>query len=166
MEMRTGGEPRHAHLADDFTLMHARTAVGEDPAQVAVARRDAVAMADLDEVAITSRLAGADHRAVARRHDRCPGGGGEIASLMFPGLTEHRMEARAGEARGGPPEFHRRAQECTLQGLAVLVEEAGPLVAGEAEGGVVAAVHRQVAREHTAEADFALVRHEALEHHG
>src|SRR5436305_574074 len=54
MEVRSGGATRRTHQCDQLPALHARIVADQDLRKMAVAGGDALAMIDLDHVAITA----------------------------------------------------------------------------------------------------------------
>ena len=70
MDVRARREARAAHVGDDLAAAHVLAGADDDLHRVAVARHDAVAVVDVDHVAVAARIpAGRRDRAVSRRDD-------------------------------------------------------------------------------------------------
>src|SRR4029078_13216409 len=95
MERRPSGAAGAAGTAEEGPLVDDLTDRNENRAHVAVTRGDAVAVVDLDHVAITARIAGCDDGTAGggadRKSDRRP----EIDAGVYRGALEERIDARA-----------------------------------------------------------------------
>jgi hypothetical protein len=98
MEMAAGRTAGRAHQADDLAALHAGIVGDEDLREVAVARLDAAAMVDLDEVAVAALAAGMADDAVGGRVDRRADRAGDVdAGMHRRGAAERiRTDAEAG----------------------------------------------------------------------
>src|SRR5437867_10365000 len=82
-----------------------------EAAQVAVTGDDSVEVPELDEIPVSSGASGAQHGTVSGGEDRRPRRGGVVGALVAAPNPQHRLEPRAGEGRGDPPELDRRPEE-------------------------------------------------------
>src|SRR5690606_11666064 len=94
-QMRGRGEPRRTDVADHILLRDARTHLdaGCETAQVRIARRVAVDVANLDHPAVTTIGARKRHGAVGRHLHRRARTATEIRALMCAVYAEHRVIA-------------------------------------------------------------------------
>src|SRR5213075_2525426 len=110
MEVWSSCQAGHADVRNGLPDRHvgARVNAGSEPTQVSVARNEAVAMPNLEHVAVSISPAGAHNRAVANRADRRSRRRRVIRSLVLLPDAENWMEATAKRA-GDPSKFERRA---------------------------------------------------------
>src|SRR5690606_35787718 len=115
--------------------------------------RDAVAVADLDDVAVAALLADELHHAVARAADLGAGRGREIDALVLAGVLEDRVHAGVAEARRNAAELDRVLQERLAQAASVEREvfAFAPFAALEPHRLVTAAVDRELHRQDPAD---------------
>src|SRR5262249_11228680 len=88
VQMWSGGAAGGAALADDLTDLDRVAALGVDAGEVAVARRHAVAVVDLDHLAVAALPAGKCHCAVRGRAHRVAG----IAAHVEAGMHRGRFQ--------------------------------------------------------------------------
>ena len=160
--------PVEPDVADGLSLLDpcARADAAGEAAQMAVAGGDAVEVPELDQVAVAAGPSGPEHDAVARGHDRRAGRGGVVGALVPPGDARgsgwNRARAKLEEIRRNS---HRGAEERAPQRVARRRRRSARVPAGvEAERGQALAGHREIARQHPAEADLAVLRDQPLEH--
>src|SRR6476661_2799582 len=113
VEVRAGGEAGGSYVPDGLSLFDPRARVNtpREAAKMAVAGRNPIPVAQLDQVAIATGPTGAEHDAVTGGHDRRPRRGRVVGALVPPGDTQHRMKPGPGEARRDAAELHRGAEE-------------------------------------------------------
>ena len=160
VEMRAGGQPRRAHVADHLPLRHAPagTDAGAEPREVVVHRLVARAMLERHRDAVAARPARGADAAVGdgadRRAHRCAVIDGEVG----PHAAEDRMRTRPGEARGDPRELERRLQEALAQRAALgVVERVAPGGALDTDARQHAAVAHVLRDEDPSEVDERVV---------
>src|SRR5262245_13449011 len=88
VQMRSGGAAGRADLADDLAGLDRMADLGVDAGEVAVARRDAVAVVDLDHLAVAALPAGECHRAVRGCAHRVAG----LAAHVEAGVHRRRFQ--------------------------------------------------------------------------
>src|SRR5919198_1795400 len=100
--MRSAGESGRANETDGLALGDpgARTYAAREPAQMTVAGRDSVAMAQLNEVAVAAAPASSLHHPVTGRHHRGSRRGRVVGSLVPTGYAQDRMKPRSGKGGG------------------------------------------------------------------
>src|SRR5207245_10163807 len=105
----TGREPGGSDVSDHLPLGHMAAGVNSpgESAQVSVPRGNAVAMADLDQVAVAAGHPGPEHDTVARSHDRRPRCGSVVGSFVMAPGSQDRVVAGTAEARRDPAELDR-----------------------------------------------------------
>ena len=119
MQMRAGGEARHAHKADNLALAH--SGVGfqapRKAAEMGVECFIAICVLQLDKPAIFARPAHALDRAIAGGVYWGAGRGGKVQPAMQAGIAQNRMAAHA-KARAEPRPVHRRFHQQALNAFA------------------------------------------------
>src|SRR5690349_19005249 len=116
--MRAGRPAGRADGADVGALLDTLTLRDIDMAQVRIHRRAVVAVADLDDVAVTVLPAGEFDDAVADRAHRGAAGGAVVDTfVLLPGVDD-RVHAHR-EAGGHARELHRAREELAALALAV-----------------------------------------------
>src|SRR5436309_9817130 len=98
MEVWPGRPPGAADAADEGVLRDDLPDLDQDRAEVAVARRDAIAMIDLDHVAVAAGIVRGDHRAARGRPHGVTCRAEEVDPGMHGGAAEERIHARAERA--------------------------------------------------------------------
>src|SRR5262249_49504184 len=95
VQVRAGRAAGRADLADDLADLHVLTDLDQDRREVAVARREAVAVIDLDHATVATRPSGRRHRAVRGDAHRIAGRRAEIEAGVHGGPAEERIGAHA-----------------------------------------------------------------------
>src|SRR6185437_14990517 len=123
VEVRPGAQTRAADVCDRFADRHARACMdaGLITAQMAVPRHEAVAMANLEKVAVAVAPRSARHDAIADGAHGRPHGRRVVHSLVLAHAAEDRMLAHDEHARDAS-KLERRTQERGAHRLAVLIE--------------------------------------------
>src|SRR2546421_3996675 len=100
VEMRAGGQPGRAHVADHLPLRHApaRTDAGAEPREVVVHRLVARAVLERHPDAVAARPARGADAAVGDGADRRAHGGAVIDGEVGPHAAQDRGRARPGAA--------------------------------------------------------------------
>src|ERR1043165_6695755 len=129
-EMRAGGEPGHADVADHVALhdlLAGTDALGETR-EVEVRRLDARAVADADEVPLAAFVVRLEDNTVRRGHDGRAGGRAVVDAVVRSEGLQDRMKAALREVRRDAGELQRRAEELLAQRAAVARVVAGAAV--------------------------------------
>ena len=121
LEVRAGRQPGRADIADHLAARDALARGDGEAAHMAIAARDAAAVIELDEIAVTAVAAGHHHAPVDRRIDRRAVRGGEVEPLVHAQEAEQRMAAHA--EGGGNAARHRHAHEALTLRLAIGIPE-------------------------------------------
>src|ERR1051326_622403 len=130
VEVRPGGEPGHADVADHVALQHslARPHAFGEAGEVQVRRLHARGVADADEVPLARFVARLDDDAVRGRHHRRADGRAVVDAVMRPEGVQDGMETALREMRGDVRVLQRRAKELLAQRRAVAGVVAGAAV--------------------------------------
>src|SRR4029077_5282162 len=127
----------------------------------------AVAVIDLDHVAVTRLPATRRDAAISRSADRRARGRAVVHAAMRAHRAEDRVHARHREARADAREFDRRAKEGLAQAAAVPAEVFRAAVAAlKTERGMVAALVVEAGGEDVAVAQLFSVAPDLLVHDG
>src|SRR5690606_7007729 len=142
VQVRAGGQAAGTDVADGGALADALSGADLGEARhVRVQRAVAAAVVEHHGAPVAALPADEGDPRVAGGHDRGAVWRGEVHALVRTGAAQHRVLARAGEARADAGVLHRHANEGLLQRAAVGIEVLGLAVVLEAERGVRLAAH-------------------------
>src|SRR5687768_6197463 len=146
VEVRRGRETGRADVGDGLRDGHARAAPNalREAAEVAVTRDEAVAMANLQHVAVSAFATGEEHDPIPDRAHGRARRRGVVDALVATHRAENRVTTHAEAARDSA-ECHRRAEKRGAQRTTRLVE----VVAADTRARITNRLHR-LAREHEA----------------
>src|SRR6185295_725075 len=99
VEVRAGGAAGGTDVAEDVAALDALSGTDREVRQVAVACRVAVAVRDIDDVAVAVGPFGLDHDSVGGGADGLADRGGDVDRVVLAGLTGERI-GTAAEAVG------------------------------------------------------------------
>src|SRR5207248_10243485 len=119
-----GGAAGRADVADHVAALYVLPWAHREAGEVAIARRVAVAVGDVDDVAVAVGPLGLDHNAVGRGADALSDRGRDVDGVVRPLLARERIGAAA-EAVGEDPAYGsdrgRRGEEL-IAGHELLLE--------------------------------------------
>ena len=142
IEVRAGGETRHPHAADQFTLMDVLPGANGDGRQVQVLGFEPVGVAQVHHASGSAARARRHDDAVGHRDHGRANRRPVVDAEMRAHLAQDRMQPRAGESgRHDRLKLQRRREEEAFHRDAALVEVSGRAVLGrEAHGANAPAV--------------------------
>ena len=153
MEVRAGGTPGRTHQRDQLAAVNARAVGDQDLGQVAIARRDALAVIDLDQIAVAAAAVGMGDDAVGGGIDRGADGTGNVDAGMHRRGAAERVGADAevaGELQIGDRLDRGDRDRPLLQAVHLLpaLEQRPELLVGMQVGGGLRTVRRDIFAAH------------------
>src|SRR5688572_17635103 len=106
MQVRAGGAAGRADVADDVAALHARAGTNGKARQMTVARRESVAVRDVDDVAVAVGPLGLDHDSVSGGANGLADRGGDVDRVVLARFTGEGIGASTEAVRENAA--HRR----------------------------------------------------------